>query len=153
MFPELKVACLISEFTTLYQTTIKKCAAKEHPKAGSQFQGNSLTRNKRVLPLYLSWVLHHHHHRYYYCFFKNLHLSNRKYFKGLSLLIHCLENTGHRFNKIKDQETSCVCVPAQQPHGLQPTRLLCPRDSPGKSTWPGCRFLLQEIFPTPGSNP
>ena len=30
-----------------------------------------------------------------------------------------------------------------QPHGLQPTRLLCPWDSPGKKTGVGCHFLLQ----------
>ena len=30
-----------------------------------------------------------------------------------------------------------------QPHGLQPTRLLCPWDSPGKNTGVGCHFLLQ----------
>ena len=35
---------------------------------------------------------------------------------------------------------------------LCPT-LLCPWDSPGKSTGMGCSFLLQEIFPTQGSNP
>ena len=29
------------------------------------------------------------------------------------------------------------------PHGLQPTRLLCPWDFPGKSTGVGCHFLLQ----------
>ena len=29
------------------------------------------------------------------------------------------------------------------PHGLQPTRLLRPRDSPGKNTGVGCHFLLQ----------
>ena len=40
-----------------------------------------------------------------------------------------------------------------QPHGLQPTRLLCPWDSPGKNTGVGCRALLQGIFPTQGSNP
>ena len=38
------------------------------------------------------------------------------------------------------------------PHGLQPTRLLHPWDFPGKSTGVGCHFLLQEIFPTQGSN-
>ena len=31
-------------------------------------------------------------------------------------------------------------------------RLLCPWDSPGKSTVAGCHFLLQEIFATQGSN-
>ena len=30
-----------------------------------------------------------------------------------------------------------------QPHRLQPTRLPCPWDSPGKNTGVGCRFLLQ----------
>ena len=40
-----------------------------------------------------------------------------------------------------------------QPHGLQPTRLLCPQDFPGKSSGVGCHFLLQGIFPTQGSNP
>ena len=29
------------------------------------------------------------------------------------------------------------------PHGPQPTRLLCPWDSPGKNTGLGCHFLLQ----------
>ena len=31
-------------------------------------------------------------------------------------------------------------------HGLQPTRLLYPWDSPGKITREGCHFLLQGIF-------
>ena len=39
------------------------------------------------------------------------------------------------------------------PHGLQPTRLLCPWDFPGKNTEVGCHFLLQGIFPTQGSKP
>ena len=30
-----------------------------------------------------------------------------------------------------------------RPHVLQPTRLLCPWDSPGKNTGVGCHFLLQ----------
>ena len=39
------------------------------------------------------------------------------------------------------------------PHGLQPTRLLCPWDFPGKNNGEGCCSLLQGIFPTQGSNP
>ena len=39
-----------------------------------------------------------------------------------------------------------------QPHGLQPTSLLCPWNFPGKITGMGCHFLLQGIFPTQGSN-
>ena len=38
------------------------------------------------------------------------------------------------------------------PHGLQPTRLLCPWNFPGKNTGVGCHVLLQGIFPTQGSN-
>ena len=45
---------------------------------------------------------------------------------------------------------ACVCVSSSvtsnslQPHGLYPTRLLCPWDSPGKITGVGCLFLLQD---------
>ena len=38
-------------------------------------------------------------------------------------------------------------------YGLQPTRILCPWDSPGKNPRVGCYSLLQGIFPTQGSNP
>ena len=37
-------------------------------------------------------------------------------------------------------------------HGVQPTRLLCPWDFPGKKSGAGCRCLLQGIFLTQGSN-
>ena len=40
-----------------------------------------------------------------------------------------------------------------RPHGLQPTRLLSPWDSPGENTGVGCHGLLQGIFPTQESNP
>ena len=40
-----------------------------------------------------------------------------------------------------------------RPHGLQPARLLCPWDFPGKITGVGCHALLQGIFPTQGLNP
>ena len=39
-----------------------------------------------------------------------------------------------------------------QPHGLQPTRLLCPWNFSGKNTGMGFPFLLQGIFLTQGSN-
>ena len=38
------------------------------------------------------------------------------------------------------------------PHGLGPTRLLCPQHVPGKHTGVGCYFLLAGIFLTQGSN-
>ena len=59
---------------------------------------------------------------------------------------------------------TCVCMGAcmlscqivsnsLQPHGLQPKRILCPWDFPGKNTGVGCHFLLQGILLTQGSNP
>ena len=53
----------------------------------------------------------------------------------------------------------CFCCVAKScptllwPHELQPTRLLCPWDFPGKNTRVGHHFLLQGIFPTQESNP
>ena len=48
---------------------------------------------------------------------------------------------------------SCsVMSDSLQPHGLQPTRLLCPWDSPGKNTDVGSLSLLQGIFLTQESN-
>ena len=38
------------------------------------------------------------------------------------------------------------------PHGLWPSRLLCPWHSPGKNTGVGSLSLLQRIFPTQESN-
>merc|ERR1719295_826701 len=36
-----------------------------------------------------------------------------------------------------------VLSDSARPHRRQPTRLLCPWDSPGKNTGVGCHFLLQ----------
>ena len=53
--------------------------------------------------------------------------------------------------------SSCCLVPKLcsnllRLHGLQPARLLSPWDSPGKNIGVGCRFPLQGIFLTQGSN-
>ena len=49
---------------------------------------------------------------------------------------------------------SCSVVSnSLQPHGLSPTRFLCPWGSPGKNTKMSCHALLQRIFLTQGSNP
>ena len=44
------------------------------------------------------------------------------------------------------------CQILLQPHGLLPTRILCPWDFPGKNSGVDCHFLLQGIFPTKGLN-
>ena len=49
---------------------------------------------------------------------------------------------------------SCSVVSnSLRPHGLEPIRLLCPRDSLGKNTGVGRHSLLLGIFLTQGSNP
>ena len=65
----------------------------------------------------------------------------------------------HNFTQCCPRERRCCCCLVTtyptllQPCGLCPSRLLCPRDPPGKNTGVGCHFLLQGIFPTQRSNP
>ena len=49
---------------------------------------------------------------------------------------------------LKGVHVCSVTSSAFQPHGLQPSRLLCPWDFPGKNTGVGYHLLLQGIFPT-----
>ena len=44
--------------------------------------------------------------------------------------------------------SSSVGFDSLSPHGLYPTRLLCPWNFLGKNTGMGCYFFLQGIFPT-----
>ena len=48
--------------------------------------------------------------------------------------------------------SSSVVSNSLRPHELQPSRLLCPWNFPGKNTEMGCHFILQGIFPTQGLN-
>ena len=52
-----------------------------------------------------------------------------------------------------ESESHSVVSDSLQPHGLQPTKLLCPWNSPGQNTGVGRRSLLQGIFPTRGIKP
>ena len=56
------------------------------------------------------------------------------------------------FESESESVSRSVISSSLQPHGLYPTRLLCPWDSPGKKTGAGSHALLQGIFPTQGSN-
>ena len=55
-------------------------------------------------------------------------------------------NDGHPFSSCSVMSNSL------RPHGLLPTTLLYPWDSPGKNTGMGSHSLLQGIFPTQGLN-
>ena len=64
-------------------------------------------------------------------------------------------NTTCKFYIIQKESESVsqsVVSDSLQPHILQPTRLLCPWNSPGKNTGMCSHSLLQEIFLTQGSN-
>ena len=64
----------------------------------------------------------------------------------------CFPQHPHLFTYDKLSVSHSVMPDSLRPHGLQPTRLLCLWDFPGKDTGVGCHFLLQGIFPTQGSN-
>ena len=54
----------------------------------------------------------------------------------------------------ESESDSCwVVSDSMQPYRLQPTRLLCSRNSPGKNTRAHYHSFLQGIFPTQRSNP
>ena len=62
-------------------------------------------------------------------------------------------------SKMQRMVILCVCfshaaiTDSLRPHGLQPSRLLCPWNSPGKNTGVGSHSLLPGIFLTQGWEP
>ena len=58
----------------------------------------------------------------------------------------------HPSRALSESVSCSVVSDSLRPRGLQPTRLLCPWDSPGKNTGVGCHSLLQGILQTQGSN-
>ena len=55
--------------------------------------------------------------------------------------------------KVKMKVSHTVMSDSLSSHGLKPSLLLCPWNSPGKSTGVGSHSLLQGLVPTQGSNP
>ena len=74
--------------------------------------------------------------------------------EGMVKSLHCSPG---RIRTLLISDCCCLvakrCRTLSRAHGLQPTRLLCPWNSPGRNTAVGCHFLLQGIFPTQGLNP
>ena len=63
-------------------------------------------------------------------------------------LSHCRQTLYHLSHQGSPKMSCCcqvtsVMSDSVRAHGLQPTRLLRPWDSPGKNTGVGCHFLLQ----------
>ena len=89
-------------------------------------------------------------------------LQNKKHFLLYFLKSEMIVLLSQTLNEIAithqvayhSSSVSCSVVSnSLRPHGLQPTWLLCPWNSPGKNTGVGFHSLLQETFPTQGSNP
>ena len=70
-------------------------------------------------------------------------------YRKLKRIIHCILQL--RYNASESISRS-VMSNSLWPHGLWPTRFLCPWNSPGKNTV-GSQSLLQGIFPTQRLNP
>ena len=68
----------------------------------------------------------------------SLRFSRQEHWSGLPFPSQMHENENWKWNRSVVSDT-------QRPHGLQPTRLLHPWDSPGKSTGVGCHCLLRGI--------
>ena len=68
-------------------------------------------------------------------------------------ILYCLSHQGSPSHKSKAKQIRSVVSDSLRPHGLRPTRLLCPWGFPGKGTGVSSHFLLQGIFPTQGLNP
>ena len=81
---------------------------------------------------------------------QGLHPSLRR--RCIESLCPCAPNTGPAVGLLLSWFSCQVISDSLGPHELQPSRLLCPWDSPGKNTGVGGHFLLQGIFLTQGSN-
>ena len=91
----------------------------------------------------------------------SMEFSRWEYWSGLSFptpgyvyieLIHFIvqQKLTQYFNSVYVSRS--IMSDSLWPRELQPTRLLCPWNSPGKNTGLGCHSLLQGIFPTQGSD-
>ena len=59
----------------------------------------------------------------------------------------------NKFGSLTFPDNKATCLTLCDPHILQPAKLLCPWNSPGKNTGVDCHSLLQRICPTQGLNP
>ena len=81
-----------------------------------------------------------------------MHSSNRKHKLVFVMQSSWLKKITSRWFQKERKWSHSVVSDSLRPHELQPTRVLCLRDFPGKNTGVGCHFFLQGIFPTQGSN-
>ena len=73
------------------------------------------------------------------------HFVNNDY-KSWDLLKHCACTSQGTCLLMSCCQVSSVVSDSVRPHGLKPTRLLCPWDSPGKNTGVSCHFLFSNAW-------
>ena len=78
-------------------------------------------------------------------------VQSRTRLKRLSSSSSSSRNKG--LNRPSESVTHSNISDSLQDHELQPARILCPWNSPGKNTGVSCHSHLQGIFLTQGSNP
>ena len=72
----------------------------------------------------------------------------------VGLLVDCLTFHVLPISHKESESVGCSFVSdSLQPHGLNPTRLICPWDSPGKNTHSGVSFPSPGDLPNPGVKP
>ena len=77
--------------------------------------------------------------------------DNNYMYKYIFIIRRCMYTCKSKYH-IVESESCSVMSDSQQPHGLQPARLLCPWSSPGQKTEVGSHSLLQGICPSQGLN-
>ena len=80
-------------------------------------------------------------------------LEKQCVFKPLVSQIFCRMSLHLALSHACESVSCSVMSNFLQPYGLQPARLLCPWNSPGKNIGVGSHSLLQGIFPAEGLNP
>ena len=107
--------------------------------------------------IYMCLYIHTHTHTHTYIQIYKLHSYKDSmistHFNSLELQIGLRAIKIHSLIWLFIMFSHSVISNSLWPFGLQPTRLLCPWDSPGKNTGVVCHALLQGISPTLASNP
>ena len=75
---------------------------------------------------------------YFHCLQKQLWSFEKKSYRQIE--------EKHTYNWKSESVSHSVLSDSLQPSGLQPTKFLCPWDSPGKNSWVGSHSFLQGIF-------
>ena len=80
----------------------------------------------------------------------SLEFSRKEHWSGLPFLspMHESEKWKWKVKSKSESEVAQSCPTLCDPNGLQPTRLLCPWDFPGKSTGVGCHCLVWQAMPS-----